>query len=85
MGKPDGLSRRSSEEKYSMEAHIFDEEQLLDLKNDNVEEKEDVNDMELEGIDVPTWEKKNVLWVVLQEHRLKVLRQHHDSQVPGHW
>ena len=32
-----------------------------------------------------TWEKKNGLWVVPQQHRLEGLRQHHDSPVAGHW
>ena len=39
-----------------------------------VGEDEDAEDVELEGIDVATWEKKNGLWVVLQKHRLEVLR-----------
>ena len=85
MGKPDGLSRRSGEEKSGMDAHFLDEGQLLDLENDDVGEEEDMEDVELQGIDVATWEKKNRLCVVPQEHRLHVLRQHHDSQVPGHW
>ena len=59
MGKPDGPSRGSGEEKSGMEAHFFDEGQLLDLENDHVGEKEDAGDVELEGIDVHTWEKKN--------------------------
>jgi len=41
--------------------------------------------VELEAIDVASWEKKNGLWVVPEEHKLEVLRQHHDSQVAGHW
>ena len=61
MGKPDGLCRCSGEEKSGMDAHFFDEEQLLDLENDNVGEEEDAEDVELEGIDVATWEKKNGL------------------------
>ena len=85
MGKPDGLSRRSGEETSGMDAHLFDEGQLLDPENDDVGEEEDVEDMELDGIDMGIWEKKNGLWVVQQEHRLEVLRQHHDSQVAGHW
>ena len=85
MGKPDGLSRRSGEEKSGMHRDFFDEEQLLDLENDDTGEEEDAEDVELEVIDVATWEKKNGLWVVLQEHRLEVLRQHHDSQMAGHW
>ena len=68
-----------------MDAHFFDEGQLLDLENDYAEEEEHAEDVELDGIDVATWEKKNGLWVVLQETRLEVLQQHHDSPVAGHW
>ena len=85
MGKPDGLSRRSEEEKSGMDAHCFCEGQFRDLKYDDVGEEEDVEDVELEEIDMATWEKKNDLWVVPQEHRLEVLQQHHDSQVAGQW
>ena len=85
MCKPDGLSRCSGEEKSGMDTHFFHEGQLLDLENDDVGEEEDAEDVELEGIDVVTWEKKNGLGVVPQEHRLEVLRQHHDRQVAGHW
>ena len=73
MGKPDGLCRSLGEEKSGMDAYFFDKGQLLDLENDNVGEEEDVEDVEVEGIDVATWEKKNGLWVVPQEHRLEVL------------
>ena len=85
IGKPDGLSRRLGEEKSRMDAHLLDEGQLRDLKNDDASEEEDAEDVELERIDVATWERKNGLWVVPQEHRLEVLQQHHDSQVAGHW
>ena len=68
-----------------MDAHFFNEGQLMDLENDDVGEEEDAEDVELEGVDVATWEKKNGLCVVPQEHRLEVLQQHHDSQVAGHW
>ena len=84
VGKPDGLSRRIEEEKSAMHAHLFDEGQLLDLENDEVEEQEDAKDVELEGIEVAKWEKKNRLCVVLPERRLAMLHQHHDSQVAGH-
>ena len=73
MGKPDGLSKRSGEEKSEMDAHFFNEGQLLDREHDNVGEEKDTEDVELEGIDVATWEKKNGLWIVPQEHRLEVL------------
>src|SRR5438445_2740750 len=85
MGKPDGLSRRSGEEKSAMEVQFFEEGQLLDLEEDNDGEEEDAEDVELEGIDVARWDMRNGLWVVPEEHRLDVLRQHHDSQVAGHW
>ena len=84
MGKPDGQSRHLGEEKSGMDKHFFDEGQLLDLENDNVREEEDVEDVELERIDVATWENMNGLLVVPQEHRLEVLRQHHDGQVARH-
>ena len=64
MGKPDGLSRRSGEPKFGMDTHFFDKAQLLELENDDAREEEDAEDVELEGIDVATWEKKNGLWVV---------------------
>ena len=51
MDNPDGLSKRSGEEKSGMDVQVFDEGQLLDLENDDVEE-EDAEDVELEGIDV---------------------------------
>jgi len=41
-------------------------------------------DVELEGIHIAAWEKREGLWVVPEEHRVEVLRQHHDSQVAGH-
>ena len=84
MGKPDGLSRHSGEEKSGMEGQFFEEGQLLDLEEDNDGEEEDAEDVELEGIDVAGWDKKNRLWVGPEEHRLDVLRQQHDSQVAGH-
>ena len=54
MGKPDGLSRRSGEQKSGIDAHIFNEEQLLNIDNDDVEEAEDAEDVEVEEIDVAT-------------------------------
>ena len=54
MANADGLSRGSSEEKFGMDAHFFDEGQLLDLENDDVGEEEDAEDVELEGSDVAT-------------------------------
>ena len=73
MRKPDGLSRRLGEERSGMNTHYFDERQFLDLENDDVGEEEDAEDVELQGIDVATWEKQNGLWVVPQAHRLEVL------------
>jgi len=78
MGKADGLFRRSGEEKSGMEARFFDEGQLLDLEEDDAEDRGDVEDVELEAIDVASMEKKNGLLVEPEDHKLKVLRQHHD-------
>ena len=57
-----------------MDVHFFDEEQLRNLKNNDIGEEEDAEDVELEVIYVTTWEKKKGLWVFPQEHRLEVLR-----------
>jgi len=85
MGKADGLSRHSGEDKSSMEAKSFDKGQLLDLEEDDAEERGDADHVEQEAIDDASWEKKNGLWVVLEDYKLEGLRQHHDSQVAGHW
>ena len=85
MGTSDSLPRRSVEEMSGMDVHFFDKDQLLDLENNDVGEEEDAEDIALEVIDVATWEKKNGLWVVPQEHRLEVLQQHHDRQVAAYW
>ena len=81
MGKPDGLSRRSGEEKSDMEAKFFEDGQLLVLPH---EEEDDGDEIELQGIDVSTWEKRNELLVVPEVFKLQVLKQHHDSEVAGH-
>jgi len=45
MGKADGLSRCSGEEKSGMEARSFDEGQLLDLEQNNAGERGDAEDL----------------------------------------
>jgi len=79
MGKADGLSKRSGEEKSGMEARFFNEGQLLDLEEDDAEERGNADNVELEAINVASWEKKNGLLVLPEEHMLEVLRQYHDS------
>ena len=83
MGKPDGLSRRSGEEGLRMEAKFFEEGHLLDLEEDENDNEGNADDIEVEGIDVSMWDKRNGLWLGPEEHRLEVLRPHHDSQVAG--
>ena len=85
MGKPDGLSRRSGEENSGMDPKFFQEGQLLDLGQDENNNQGEADDIELEDIDVPKWDIWTGLWLVPEEHRLEVLRQHHHSQVAGHW
>ena len=48
-----------------MGEYLFDKGQLLDLTNNEAGEAEDAEDIELEGIDMVTWENKNIVWVVL--------------------
>ena len=85
MGKPDALSRRSGEEKSAMDAKLFEEGQLLDSGEDANDNEANADDIELEGIDVSKWDKRNGLWLVPEQHRLEVLRLHHDSRVAGYW
>ena len=85
MGKPDGLSKRFGEEKSAMGAKFVEEEQLLDLVEDENDNKGNAEDIELEEIDISKWDKHNGLCLVTEEHRFEVLRQHYDSQVAGHW
>ena len=68
-----------------MDAHFFDAGQWVDLEYDDVGEEEDTEAVELARNDVVTWEKKNVVLVVLEDHGLEVQRQHHDKQVAGQW
>ena len=44
-----------------MDDNFFNEGQLQDLEDDDFVEEEDVEVVELEGIDVATWENKNGL------------------------
>ena len=52
-----------------MDTDLFDEGQLLDFKNDDVEEEEEVEDVGLEGINGAIREKKYRLRVVPQQYR----------------
>jgi len=51
---------------------------------DREDEEINADDVELPGIKVSTWQKKDGLWVVPLEFRTNVLRQHYDSEVAGH-
>ena len=61
LGIPDGLSRCSGEEKSGMDTDFLNKEQLTDLEHNDIRAEEDAEDVEIEGIDVVTWEKKNRL------------------------
>ena len=47
MGKLDSLAGHFGEEKCGMDAHFFDEGQLLDFENDDVKEEDNAKDIEL--------------------------------------
>ena len=74
MGKLDGLLRHLEEDKSGMDTPFFNEGQLIDLENKDIGEEGGTENVELQGIHMTTWEKKNRLWVVPQEHRLEKLR-----------
>jgi len=82
MGKADSLSRHSGEEKSDMKMTFFKDGQLL---VDEEDEELEAEDIDLQSIDISGWEKKYGLWVVLEIHKLDVLREHHDLQVAGHY
>jgi hypothetical protein len=44
-----------------MEARFFNEGQLPDLDEDDVEENRDADNVELQGVDIASWEKKDEL------------------------
>ena len=67
-----------------MDAKCFVEGQLLDLEEDENDNEGNTDDIELERIEVSKWDKHNGPWLVPEDHRLGVLRQHHDRQVAGH-
>ena len=72
MGKPDGLSRRSGQEKSGMDGNLFEEGHLLDLVEDENDNEGNAEDIKLE-IDVLKWNKHDGLWLVPEENRLEVL------------
>lgn len=47
-----------------MKVHFFNEGQIIELNNGNIEEEEDVKDIELECIDIVIYEKDNRLRIV---------------------
>ena len=59
MSKPDSGSGCLGTEKSRMDVYIFDQEQWRKLENNNVGDGQDTADVELEGIDIATCEKKN--------------------------
>ena len=83
MGKPDALFRRSWQGKSAMYIKFFEEGQLFDLGEDENDTEEKAEHKELNGRNVIKWDKRNGLWLVSEEHRLEVLRQHHNSRVAG--
>ena len=67
-----------------MKGKFLEEGQLLALGQDENINAGNAEDIEVEGIDISKWDKCNRLWLVPALHRLRVLPQHHDSQVAGH-
>ena len=61
MGIPDGLSRRSGEEKSGIDAKFFEEGQLLNPGEDENDNDGNTEDIELEEIDVSKWDTRNGL------------------------
>ena len=69
MGKPDALTCRTREEKSGAEERIFNEGQLQVLAMDGIE-AEQVEDIQLDGIDCVGWERDSSgLLKVPEEHK----------------
>ena len=51
---------------------------------DQADNERNAADIEPEGIDVSKWNKRNGLYVIVDEHTLEMLPRHNDSQVAGH-
>ena len=54
----DGQCRQLGEEQCEVNIHFFNKRQVLDLESDNIGQEKDAEDVDLEGIDVSTSEKK---------------------------
>ena len=54
MHKTDTLLRRLMQKKSRVDVYCKDDRKVLDLQNDSAGEKEDAEDIKLEGIDVAT-------------------------------
>ena len=54
MHKTDTLLRRLMRKKSRVDVYCKDDRKVLDLQNDSAGEKEDAEDIKLEGIDVAT-------------------------------
>ena len=54
------------------------------LVEDENKDDYEAGDVELDEIDIAGWEKREGWWVVLEEHRVEVLRQYQDSQIASH-
>ena len=56
-----------------MDAQFFEDEQLLDLGEHENDNEGNAEDIELQGIVVSKWDKRNGLWLVPEEHTLELL------------
>ena len=64
-----------------MDAQFVDEGQLLDLKEDENHNTGNVEDIELEGIAISQWDKRNELWLVTGDRDSKYF----DSTIIVKW
>lgn len=56
-----------------MDTYFIEKVVQINLENDDVGKEEYVEDIELGGIDVSTWQRVNNLCVIPREHRIEVL------------
>lgn len=64
MGKPHGLSIPLGEAKLAMDAKVYKERQLTNLRQHEIDDAANSDDIDMIGVNVSKEDKRNGLWLV---------------------
>ena len=64
MGKPHGLSMPLGEAKLAMDAKVFKERQLTNLRQHEIDKAANSDDIDMTGVNVSKEDKRNRVWLV---------------------